>query len=482
MTAARLLRTTAFRQGAVYVALFGVAVVVLFAFLYWRTLSLIDSETDAAIASEIAALNEQYRQRGLDGLIRIVRDRSAAHAEGGNLYLLTRPDFAPLAGNLERWPAQARQTPAGIVFDITDEEGGALRARARVFVLEGNNRLLVGRDLRQRAKLRTLIAESLAWGLAATIGIGLIGALLVGRNLLSRVDAINRTGQHIVRGELKQRVALTGAGDEFDRLAENLNSMLDQIERLMTGMREVTDNIAHDLRGPLTRMKARLELALIGSPDPQQQRAAIEQAIAETDRLLATFQALLAIAEAESGAVNQSMQSIDLVKLVEDVAELYQPVLEEKGLALETDLQPCPQVSGVRQLLFQALSNLLENAMKYAPAGGKVTIATRAAGAGAAISVADSGPGIPADMREKVLQRYVRLDQARSTPGSGLGLSLVAAVAKLHGARLALGDNNPGLVVTIDFPHGIKADLVAAPPAEVAAEPKPEKLAEAPAP
>jgi signal transduction histidine kinase len=481
MMAGRLLRTTAFRQGAVYVLLFGVAVVALFAFLYWRTLSLIDSETDAAIASEITALGEQYRHQGLAGLVRIVQDRAAAHAEGGNVYLLTRPDFTPLAGNLERWPAEARQTPAGIVFDIVDEEGGAVRARARIFVLEGNYRLLVGRDLRQRAKLRTLIAETLAGGLAATIGIGLIGALLVGRNLLSRVDAINRTGQRIVRGELKQRVALTGAGDEFDRLAENLNSMLDQIERLMTAMREVTDNIAHDLRGPLTRMKARLELALIGDPDPAQQRAAIEQAIAETDRLLATFQALLAIAEAESGAVHQAMESIDLVRLVADVAELYQPAFEEKGMALETDLAACPAVSGVRQLLFQALSNLLENAMKYAPVGGKVVIATRPAGAGAAIAVADNGPGIPAAMREKVLERYVRLDAARSTPGSGLGLSLVAAVAKLHGARLELTDNAPGLVVTITFPHGIKADVGARAGAP-ASEATVERPAKAPAP
>jgi len=470
---ARLLRTTAFRLGAIYVALFGVAVVVLFAFLYWRTLSLIDSETEAAIASEITALNEQYQQRGLVGLVRIVADRAAAHAEGGNVYLLTRPDFVPLAGNLERWPAEARETPAGIVFDISDDEGGATRARARTFVLDGNYRLLVGRDLRQRANLRTLLAATLAWGLAATIVFGLIGASVVGRNLLSRVEAINRTGQHIVRGELKQRVALTGAGDEFDRLAENLNSMLDQIERLMTAMREVTDNIAHDLRGPLTRMKARLELVLLGEQDPAQYKAAVESAIAETDRLLATFNALLAIAEAESGALHQTMASVDLVALAEDAAELYEPAFEEKGIAFETSLSPCPPVTGARQLLFQALANLLENALKYTPAGGRVTIATRAEGTGSAITVADTGSGIPEDMREKVLQRYVRLDQARSTPGSGLGLSLVAAVAKLHGARLALDDNNPGLRVTLDFPHGIKVDIPEKPQEPAIAPPAP---------
>ncbi|MCK6452667.1 MAG: HAMP domain-containing histidine kinase [Alphaproteobacteria bacterium] len=462
MTSGRLFRTTGFRLSLMYVVLFGVGVVCLFAFLYWRTLTLIDRETDAAIESEIAGLAAQYRQQGLGGLVRIVAERASAQREGPNVYLLTRPDLTPLAGNIERWPNEARQTPVGIVFDITGDTG-AVNARAQTFVLEGGYRLLVGRDLRQRAMLRQLLAETLAWGLTITIGLGLVGALLVGRNLLSRVEAINRTGQRIMHGDLHERVAVKGAGDEFDRLAENLNAMLDQIERLMLAMREVSDNVAHDLRGPLTRMKARLELALLakdGPEDAAQYRAAIETAIAETDRLLATFNALLSIAEAESGALHQSMQPVDLMQLAEDVAELYAPALEEKGLTLSTRIVDCPRVLGSRQLLFQALANLLENAMKYTPAGGRVTIATRAleGGAGAAVSVADNGPGVPAELREKVLHRYVRLDQARSTPGSGLGLSLVAAAAKLHAARLQLADNNPGLVVTLEFPRGIRVD------------------------
>jgi len=470
----RLVRTTAFRLAAVYGALFAVAVVALFGFLYWRTLTLIDAETDAAIASEIAGLAEQYRQHGMVGLVRTVTQRAAAQSDsalgGSNVYLLTRADFTPLAGNLKRWPAEARRTPAGIVFDLRGEEdSGVGMARARIFVLDGNFRLLVGRDLRQREKLRALVAEALGWGLAATVALGLLAGALVGRKLLKRVEAINRTGQRIVRGELKERVALTGAGDEFDRLAENLNAMLDQIERLMTGMREVTDNIAHDLRGPLTRMKARLELALLGHADPTQFRAAIEGAIAETDRLLATFNALLSIAEAESGAVHQTMQPVELGPLAADVAELYAPALEEKGLTLAIDIKPCPPVSGVRQLLFQAIANLLENAMKYTPQGGRVRIAVGAEGAGAALTVADDGPGIPAALRGRVLERYVRLDQARSTPGSGLGLSLVAAVAKLHGARLELGDNNPGLKVTLGFPPAPAAPQ----PKAKAAEPAP---------
>ncbi len=454
MSTARLFRTTAFRLAAVYGVLFATAVVALFGLLYWRTLTLIDAETDAAIASEIAGLHEQYRQRGMAGLARIIAERSAAQPDNANVYLLTRPDFTPLAGNLKRWPAEARRTQAGIVFDLRgEEESGVGLARARAFSLEGDFRLLVGRDLRQREKLRGLVAESLAWGLAATMALGLLAALLVGRKLLQRVEAINRTGQRIIRGELKQRVALTGAGDEFDRLAENLNTMLDQIERLMTGMREVTDNIAHDLRGPLTRMKSRLELALLArQQDPAADRAAIEAAIAETDRLLVTFNALLGIAEAESGALHQSMQPVDLGKLAADVAELYAPALEEKGLALETDIKDSPPVQGSRQLLFQAIANLLENAMKYSSGGGRVGVAVRRADAGAALIVRDTGPGIPEDMRDKVLERYVRLDQARSTPGSGLGLSMVAAVAKLHGARLELDDNNPGLRVTLIFP------------------------------
>jgi signal transduction histidine kinase len=452
LSAGRLFRTTAFRLAAAYGVLFAIAVVALFGFLYWRTLSLIDAETDAAIASEIAGLNEQYRQRGMAGLARIVTERSAAQPDNANVYLLTRPDFTPLAGNLKRWPAEARRTPAGIVFDLKgEEETGVGFARARTFTLDGNFRLLVGRDLRQREKLRAVVTESLALGLAATLALGLIAAMLAGRKLLQRVEAINRTGQRIIKGELKQRVALTGAGDEFDRLAENLNTMLDQIERLMTGMREVTDNIAHDLRGPLTRLKARLELALLTRQGPAADRSAIEGAIAETDRLLATFNALLSIAEAESGAVHQTMQPVELASLAADVAELYAPALEEKGLTLETDLKDCPPVLGSRQLLFQAIANLLENAMKYTSTGGRVGVAVAAANAGVGLVVWDTGPGIPADMRGKVLERYVRLDQARSTPGSGLGLSMVAAVAKLHGAELELDDNNPGLKVTLTF-------------------------------
>lgn len=458
MTAGRLFRTTAVRLAAVYALLFGAAVVGLFAFLYWRTLTLVDAETDAAIASEIAGLNEQYRQRGLVGLMRIVTERAAAQPEGvggGNVYLLTRPDFTPLAGNLHRWPESVRQTPAGYVFHLArDEQSGPASVRARAFILGGDFKLLVGRDLRQRDILRRLIAETLGWGLAATIGIGILVAVIVGRRLLKRVEAINETGQRIVRGEMKERMTLTGSGDEFDRLAENLNAMLDQIERLMIGMREVTDNIAHDLRGPLTRLKARLELVLLGKSDPASYRAEIEGAIAETDRLLATFNALLSIAEAESGALHQTMQPVDLAELARDVAELYAPAVEEKGLTLQTQTQPCPPVTGSRQLLFQALTNLLENAMKYTPSGGRVVVGAGPVGAGpgAALSVADSGPGVPAELRGKVLERYVRLDQARSTPGSGLGLSLVAAVAKLHGARLEMGDNNPGLIVTLAFP------------------------------
>jgi len=460
----RLYRTTAFRLAVLYGALFVTAAVALFGFLYWRTLTLIDAETDAAIASEIAGLNEQYRQRGIAGLARIVAERSAAQPDSANVYLLTRPDFTPLAGNLKRWPAEARRTPAGIVFDLAGEDDSDVGfARARTFALDGNFRLLVGRDLRQREKLRAVVTEALGWGLAATLALGFMAALLAGRKLLQRVEAINRTGQQIIRGDLKQRVALTGAGDEFDRLAENLNTMLDQIERLMTGMREVTDNIAHDLRGPLTRMKARLELALMARrQDPAEDRAAIEGAIADTDRLLATFNALLSIAEAESGAVHQSMQPVDLAKLAADVAELYAPALEEKGLTLETSFKDGPAVQGSRQLLFQAITNLLENAMKYTQAGGRVGVTAGAVDGAARLVVSDTGPGIPAELRAKVLERYVRLDQARSTPGSGLGLSMVAAVAKLHGAGLELGDSNPGLKVTLTFPPAPVAQKLAA--------------------
>jgi len=283
--------------------------------------------------------------------------------------------------------------------------------------------------------------------------------------MLARVEAVNRTSARIIRGDLAQRVPLTGSGDEFDQLAGNLNAMLDQIERLMLGMRQVTDNIAHDLRTPLARLRARLEVTLLERPDINRYGEALRETIAEADHLLGTFNALLSIAEAESGARRENMAAVDLAAIARSVAELYEPVADDKGLALTVEAEPGIAVQGDRHLLSQAVANLLDNALKYTPEGS-VNVALQRVGNLVRLEVADTGPGVPADRRETVFDRFVRLEGSRSTPGNGLGLSLVRAVAKLHGGEVWLEDNAPGLKAIVTLPA---ADSPALPSTRTAA-------------
>jgi signal transduction histidine kinase len=274
------------------------------------------------------------------------------------------------------------------------------------------------------------------------------------RNLLRRVELVNRTSERVMAGNLSDRVPLRGSGDEFDQLAANLNRMLDQIERLMAAMREVTDDVAHDLKTPLARLRARLELALIGPADGGGQSEAIRAAIDEADRLLATFNALLGIAEAEAAAGRGRMSLLDLSEVARTAVEFYEPVAEEQGFALKLDAEPGVMIRGDRHLLSQALANLIDNALKYA-GGGRVSIRVLRLGGHAALEVADCGPGIPESDRETVFDRFVRLERSRSTPGNGLGLSLVRAVARRHGGGATLADNRPGLRAVLEFPAAV---------------------------
>jgi signal transduction histidine kinase len=269
--------------------------------------------------------------------------------------------------------------------------------------------------------------------------------------ILRRIDTINRTGRAIMAGHLEQRVPVIGSGDEFDQLATHLNTLLDQIQRLMDDMRQVTDNVAHDLRSPLNRLRSRLELTLLTPRANEAYRKAIEQTLCEADAMLATFNALLSIARVEAGARREAWDVIDIGALARDVAELYQPLAEERGLRFTQYIEQGLALRGDRQLLAQAIGNLIDNALKYTPAGGQVELRTLEGHGGVELSVADNGPGIPADARERVLERFVRLDASRATPGNGLGLSMVRAVARLHHAELELSDNWPGLRVTLRF-------------------------------
>ncbi|CAO3373962.1 sensor histidine kinase [Azospirillum argentinense] len=453
----RLLRTTPFRLALLYLGLFVISVGVILGVVYRSTAGFLEEEIGATIALEVAGLQDQYRSAGLRGLVDSVRERSG-YSHTNSIYLLTTPGGVILAGNLSGWP-DATAGPGGWThFKISDYGGVNNRpstAMAVSFVLPGQFRLLVGRDMSELDQLRGRMVVSLRWVFLVTVVLGLGGGLLLARGAMHRIEAINRTTHRIMAGDLSGRVPRGGGGDEIDRLAGNLNAMLDQIERLMTGMRQVTESVAHDLRTPLSRLRARVELALIReTDDPEVYRAVLQDTILEADRLLATFTALLSIAEAESGANRKALEPVRLADVVRLAADLYEPVAEEKGLTLVTDIRAEPTVRGNEQLLAQAVSNLLDNAIKYTPEGGRITLLLEGVGPGqsARVTVADNGPGIPADMREKVLERFVRLDAARASPGNGLGLSLVEAVARLHDASLRLEDNGPGLKVGIVFP------------------------------
>jgi signal transduction histidine kinase len=455
-----LLRTQAFRIVLVYVLLFALSVSALLYFTYWNTRRTLDAQTDQIIEAEITGLNEQYQRLGMRGLDESVTYRSL-HPGQGALYVLADAQHRVLAGNLDSWPSITADPGNFIEFDYEQRHNGVQetrRARGRLFPLQtpgGDFYLLVAEDVHDRDLTQRMFTTTLPWTVALILVFGLLGGALMSRNMLRRLDSINRTSGEIIAGNLTRRVPVSGAHDEFDLLAENLNRMLDRIERLMKGLREVTDSVAHDLRTPLNRLRQRLEqsqarLNLAGSDTSE-----IERAIAETDQLIATFNALLLIAETDAGTARGTMTPLDLASVAADVSELYEPLAEEKNVTL-TLARPFGAsetiIEGNRSLISQALANLVDNAIKYTPPGGQVTIRPALNFQSVDISVADSGPGIPPEERPRVIERFVRLEASRHSPGTGLGLSLVAAVAHFHNAQLLLDDNAPGLKATLRFP------------------------------
>jgi signal transduction histidine kinase len=449
-----VLGSSAFCFVLIYSAVFGVSVLVLLAFIYWRTVSLIDRQATDTIEAEIRGLADQYSSRGLPGLVQTIEQRIKQRGNEDHVYLLTDPGLMPLAGNLESWPLQVGETSDWLALSFTkmdEEELLPHEVRARMFVLPGGFRLLVGHDVHERGKFRVIVLEALLWSLAATIALSLIGGMIVSRRMLQRVEDISRTAKRIMAGDLDQRVPGDGSGDEFDRLAGILNAMLDRIECLMAGMRLATDSLAHDLRRPLTRLKARTELALLQPPEPQRDRAALGDVLNQADSALTLFDNLLRIAMAQSGAAATELKLVDFAAVTRDATELYEPLAEEREIALRLTANGPAMIRGQPELLAQSVANLLDNALKYTPVGGSISVAVVVEAATIVFSVADSGPGIPDAERGRVLEPFVRLEESRSTPGSGLGLSLVAAVARLHDARLTLDDNAPGLRVTLSF-------------------------------
>lgn len=467
----KLFRTTTFKLTLVYLTVFALFAAFLLAYFAFNTRRLITEQITETVDAEVAGLSEQYRLGGIRRLVIAVDSR--ARRPGSSLYLVTTFAGEALAGNITSLPPGTLDKPGWVetLYRRLDETEGPGHpehyALARVFQLTGGFRILVGRDLDERERLYHIVTSAGRWSIAMVIVLGLAGGLFVTRRVLRRVDAMTETTRSIMAGDLGERLPVAGTGDELDRLAENLNAMLERIEALMHGLKEVSDNIAHDLKTPLTRLRNRTEQALRTATTEAEYRAALDQIIEESDGLIRTFNALLMIARAESGQSRDDMVEFDAAEIAHDVGELYEPLAEQKGLALKVEAEVPAPIKGNRELVSQALANLVDNAIKYAAPhdlldkdtgaeGAPAEIVVRAVNEGdrVLLTVADHGPGIPEADRTRVVERFVRLEQSRSQPGSGLGLSLAAAVARLHGGELTLEDNHPGLKSVIALPRG----------------------------
>jgi hypothetical protein len=458
----KLFNTTAFKLTLVYLTVFALFAAFLLGYFAWNTRRLITEQITRTVDAEITGLAEQYNQGGIRRLVLIIDAR--ARRPGSSLYLVTTFTGDGLAGNVgllgEGVLGHVGWTET-VYRRLDDAEGTQHHALVRVIQLPGGFRLLVGRDLDERERLHAIVVAAGQWSIAIVIILGLAGGFFVARRVLHRIDAMTETSRTIMAGDLSGRLPVAGSEDELDRLAVNLNAMLERIEALMRGFKEVSDNIAHDLKTPLTRLRNRAEEALRVSRNESDYRAALEATIEESDELIRTFNALLMIARAESGEASTPMTEFDAAEIARGVGELYDPLADEKGLTLKVEADVPVPLRGNRELLTQALANLVDNAIKYAGperaavngAPAEIVLKAAAEGDRIVLTVIDHGPGIPEADRAHVIERFVRLEESRSKPGSGLGLSLASAVAHLHGGDLKLGDNAPGLRAMLVLPR-----------------------------
>lgn len=457
---ARFFATTGVRLSAIYLAAF-----TLFALSFVLTVSysidsLFSRQMRTNIAAEVTGLAEQGRLGGVRAVVNAVERRS--RLPNASLYLVADSAGRVLAGNIAEVPAglldRASEVPVTIPYErdegTTSERRSAL---VQVVQLPGGLTMLIGRDIAERQAFAAILYRALGWAGVLLVALGVVSWFFVSRRVLNRVDSVAASSRRIMGGDLHERLEVTGSGDEFDRLAESLNAMLERIETLLYGLKDVSDNIAHDLKTPLTRLLGRVEATLAGPADLQRYKATLEATIAESDTLIRTFNALLLIARIESGAPDGAVAPVDAAEIVRDVTELYEPVVEEAGAHLRVSAEGPLRLKANRELMSQVLANLLDNAIKYGrpddpAATPEIGVRLRRDGDHALVEINDNGPGVPAGDRERVLQRFVRLEKSRSAPGSGLGLSLVAAAVRLQSGTITLGDNAPGLSVKLRLP------------------------------
>ncbi|MBB4041384.1 signal transduction histidine kinase [Microvirga flocculans] len=473
----KLFRTTAFKLSFAYLLVFTIFAFVGLGYVAWNAQRLLTDQFVSTIDSEVNNLSDQYSMGGLRRLVNIVERRS--RAPGALLYLVTTENGERIVGNVGALPPDVigRVGQFETLYNRTEETGTKPDvAIVRVYLLPGGFRLLVGRDIGERIRLGDVIHRAFGYSLLFIGVLGCLGSWFIARRVLKRVDDMTEITRHIMAGDLGGRLKVAGTGDELDRLAQNLNDMLDRIGELMRGMQEVSDNIAHDLKTPLTRMRNKADEALRAARTPDELKAALEATIEESDNLIRIFNALLMIARLEAGNAREGLADFDAAEAVRDMAELYEALAEEANVSLDLSIEDDLPIHGSRELLGQALANLLDNALKYGAAtdpsakdfsAKTVTVSAHRSDGEVRIVVADRGPGIPEAERGRVLERFVRLETARSRPGFGLGLSLAAAVARLHGGILRLEDNEPGLRVVLALP--LKAAEMPQPPLQSAA-------------
>lgn len=469
-----IMRTTAARLSALYLLLFAICAVFLVFYMTSLSVRMLTTQTQETINEEMQGLASAYQRGGLPLLVRTIERR--ARQPGANLYLIADPNGRILSGNVESldagvldiegWtlrPFSYQRFGDSSVMDRGNAEqivrSNENRHDAIALVLRLPNRMIVmvGRDLGEPERFRNVVRRALVVALGMMSLGGLAIWYLVGRRALKRIDSVSAASARIMGGDLTGRLPVTGSGDEFDRLSANLNIMLTRIGSLNEGLKQVSDNIAHDLKTPLTRLRNRAEAALAGRKKTAEYRETLEGIIAESDQLIRTFNAILMISRLEAGYSSESVAKVDLAELVRGVVELYEPVADEVGVALDADIRSEFSIDGNRELIAQALSNVVDNAIKYSAGTGvkpQVVVSLARDHGETCLVVSDNGPGIPdsAD-RQRATERFVRLEKSRSQPGSGLGLSLAKAVMKFHGGRLDLSPRDPGLSVSMIFPE-----------------------------
>ena len=449
------LRSTSFRLLAWYATIFGASVAVLFFIVYWITLATLNQQLSDSVDRETQVLSELYRGGGLDRLVRAIQLRSVDLRPPRRYYLLQDAAGVRIAGNLSPMkPAEgAMVLPVTSLFPDRSsnkaDPADAYPVVAQGTMLDSGEFLLVGENQYRAEKAREAIITAFGWGVAIMVLLAAGGGAVLGGGFLRRIEEVNRTTRSIMDGDLSKRVPTRSGGDEMDQLAVNLNAMLDRNQLLMESLKRVSDDIAHDLRTPLSRLRHRLEAAREKTESDWQQ--VIEQSIAELDAILETFSALLRIGQIESGARRAAFSDVDLGRIVSTVAEAYAPVAEDRGQQLQAVVGCAPTIHGDHELLTQMVANLIENSINHCPAGVMITVELSQEAGIPMLCIADTGPGIPAAEREKVLRRFYRLEASRTTPGSGLGLALVKAIAEIHSASVELSDNQPGLRVAVQF-------------------------------